>query len=239
MNNHLTAPARARIDPTVFGVTAALVVGFLIWGLAAPDNLSAVSAGILGWITGSLGWLFILSATGFVVFAVCLALSKYGKIPLGKDGERPEYRTISWIAMMFSAGMGIGLMFFGSYGPLYHFVEAPPGMSAGDVRTAMATTMFHWGFHPWAMYAVVGLALAYSTYRLGRKQLMSAVFAPLLASRPMGPAARSSTSSRSSPPCSGRSHLWVSVRCRSVRVWPRSVGPTTRAPCCWSRSSPC
>ncbi len=186
MNNHLTAPARARIDPTVFGVTAALVVGFLIWGLAAPDNLSAVSAGILGWITGSLGWLFILSATGFVVFAVCLALSKYGKIPLGKDGEKPEYRTISWIAMMFSAGMGIGLMFFGSYEPLYHFVEAPPGMSAGDVRTAMATTMFHWGFHPWAMYAVVGLALAYSTYRLGRKQLMSAVFAPLLGEQTNG-----------------------------------------------------
>ncbi|MCF3940826.1 BCCT family transporter [Gordonia tangerina] len=186
MNNHLTAPARARIDPTVFGVTAALVVGFLIWGLAAPDNLSAVSAGILGWITGSLGWLFILSANGFVVFAVCLALSKYGKIPLGKDGEKPEYRTISWIAMMFSAGMGIGLMFFGSYEPLYHFVEAPPGMSAGDVRTAMATTMFHWGFHPWAMYAVVGLALAYSTYRLGRKQLMSAVFAPLLGEQTNG-----------------------------------------------------
>ncbi|MCX2965978.1 BCCT family transporter [Gordonia aquimaris] len=186
MNDHLTTPARARIDPTVFGVTAALVVGFLIWGLAAPDNLSAVSAGILGWITGSLGWLFILSATGFVVFAVCLALSKYGKIPLGKDGERPEYRTISWIAMMFSAGMGIGLMFFGSYGPLYHFVEAPPGMSAGDVRTAMATTMFHCGFHPWAMYAVVGLALAYSTYRLGRKQLMSAVFAPLLGEQTNG-----------------------------------------------------
>lgn len=186
MNDHLTTPARARIDPTVFGVTAALVVGFLIWGLAAPDSLSAVSAGILGWITGSLGWLFILSATGFVVFAVCLALSKYGKIPLGKDGERPEYRTISWIAMMFSAGMGIGLMFFGSYEPLYHFVEAPPGMSAGDVRTAMATTMFHWGFHPWAMYAVVGLALAYSTYRLGRKQLMSAVFAPLLGEQTNG-----------------------------------------------------
>ncbi|MFI8774733.1 BCCT family transporter [Gordonia sp. NPDC062954] len=186
MNNHLTAPARARIDPTVFGVTAALVVGFLIWGLAAPDNLSAVSAGILGWITGSLGWLFILSANGFVVFAVCLALSKYGKIPLGKDGEKPEYRTISWIAMMFSAGMGIGLMFFGSYEPLYHFVEAPPGMSAGDVRTAMATTMSHWGFHPWAMYAVVGLALAYSTHRLGRKQLMSAVFAPLLGEQTNG-----------------------------------------------------
>ncbi|AFR47829.1 BCCT family transporter [Gordonia sp. KTR9] len=187
MNDDIsTTSTRPRIDLTVFGVTAALVIAFLAWGLAAPDNLSAVTTDILSWITGSLGWLFILSATGFVVFAVCLALSKYGKIPLGKDGERPEFRTISWIAMMFSAGMGIGLMFFGSYEPLYHFVEAPPGMTAGDVRTAMATTMFHWGFHPWAMYAVVGLALAYSTFRLGRNQLMSAVFAPILGKQANG-----------------------------------------------------
>lgn len=88
--------------------------------------------------------------------------------------------------MMFSAGMGIGLMFFGSYEPLFHYVEAPPGMSAHDVQAAMATTMFHWGFHPWAMYAVVGLAIAYSTYRLGRNQLMSSVFEPLLGSSAHG-----------------------------------------------------
>ncbi|MGC4962464.1 BCCT family transporter [Gordonia sp. DT218] len=151
------------------------------------DSLNASSTNALGWITDNMGWLFILSATFFVVFAVYLAASKYGRIPLGRDGDKPEYRTISWIAMMFSAGMGIGLMFFGAYEPLFHFVNAPPGYDARDVQIAMATTMFHWGFHPWAMYAVVGLAIAYSTYRCGRGQLISAVFAPLLGGRENGP----------------------------------------------------
>ncbi|MGV9670521.1 MULTISPECIES: BCCT family transporter [unclassified Gordonia (in: high G+C Gram-positive bacteria)] len=178
---------RPQLDPTVFGVTAALVVGFLIWGLLAPDNLASVGATVLAWITANLGWLFVLAATGFVIFAVWLAVSRYGRIPLGKDGEKPEYRTISWIAMMFSAGMGIGLMFFGAYEPLFHYVEAPPNTDVNDIGVAMATTMFHWGFHPWAMYAVVGLAIAYSTYRLGRTQLMSAVFAPLLGGSTNGP----------------------------------------------------
>ncbi len=172
--------ARPRLDPVVFSVTALIVIAFVAWGLADKDGLNSTSADVLGWITTNLGWLFILSATGFVIFAVFLAVSKYGRIPLGRDDEEPQFRTISWIAMMFSAGMGIGLMFFGAYEPLYHFVSPPPEIGAEDVRAAMATTMFHWGFHPWAMYAVVGLALAYSTFRLGRTQLISSVFERLL-----------------------------------------------------------
>nr|WP_124711211.1 BCCT family transporter [Gordonia insulae] len=178
------------MDPWVFGVTAVIVIGFVIWGIADKDSLKTASDNALSWITDNLGWLFILSATGFVVFAIYLAASKYGRIPLGKDDDKPEYRTISWIAMMFSAGMGIGLMFFGAYEPLFHFVVAPPEMAEADIRAAMATTMFHWGFHPWAMYAVVGLAIAYSTYRCGRGQLMSAVFAPFLRGRENGPIGR-------------------------------------------------
>ncbi|WP_245548619.1 BCCT family transporter [Gordonia namibiensis] len=169
-------PARPRLDPVVFSVTALIVIAFVAWGLADKDGLNSTSSDVLGWITTNLGWLFILSATGFVIFAVFLAVSKYGRIPLGRDDEAPEFRTVSWIAMMFSAGMGIGLMFFGAYEPLFHFVSPPPEIAAEDVRAAMATTMFHWGFHPWAMYAVVGLALAYSTFRLGRTQLISSVF---------------------------------------------------------------
>ncbi|MBJ7288794.1 MAG: BCCT family transporter [Williamsia sp.] len=179
-------PSALRVDFVVFGVTAALIVGFLIWGLVDKAGLKDVTANILGWITDNLGWMFILSATGFVLFAIFLAVSKYGKIPLGRDGEKPEFKTISWIAMMFSAGMGIGLMFYGANEPLTHFVNAPPGKEGQNVGVAMATTMFHWGLHPWAMYAVVGLAIAYSTYRCGRGQLMSAVFAPLLGDRANG-----------------------------------------------------
>lgn len=177
---------KPRLDLVVFGVTAAAVIAFVIWGIADKESLNTTTEDMLGWITDNLGWVFILSATFFVLFAIYLAVSKYGKIPLGLDGEKPEYNTVSWIAMMFSAGMGIGLMFFGANEPLTHYVTAPPGTNKNDVGVAMATTMFHWGFHPWAMYAVVGLAIAYSTYRCGRGQLVSAVFAPILGHRANG-----------------------------------------------------
>ncbi|BDH59716.1 choline transporter [Tsukamurella sp. PLM1] len=163
----------------MFGVTGVAVVAFVLWGFLDPDGLKTTTSGVLDWIITDLGWLFLIAASFFVLFAAFLAFSRFGRIPLGRDGEKPEYKTVSWIAMMFSAGMGIGLMFFGAAEPIYHFVGAPPGMSSHDVAVAMATTMFHWGFHPWAIYAVVGLAIAYSTYRCGRSQLISSVFAPI------------------------------------------------------------
>ncbi|WP_191248125.1 BCCT family transporter [Amycolatopsis deserti] len=175
------------MDRVVFVVAAVVAAAFLGWGVFATDSLSSVSAGVLDWLIRNTGWAFLLAATGFVLFAIWLAFSRYGKIPLGHDGERPEFRTISWIAMMFSAGMGIGLMFYGVAEPLSHFVEPPPGTVAGStdaaVETAMATSLFHWAIHPWSMYAVVGLAIAYGTFRRGRKQLISSAFAPLFGER--------------------------------------------------------
>jgi choline/carnitine/betaine transport len=175
-------------DRIVFGVAAALVLGFIAWGIFATDNLSSVASAALGGIMSGGGWFFILAASGFVVFAIWLAVSRYGKIPLGRDGEGPEFRTSSWVAMMFSAGMGIGLMFYGVAEPLSFFTSPPPGSgavagSAAALDTAMATTLFHWTLHPWAIYAVVGLAIAYGTFRKGRSQLISAAFAPLLGTR--------------------------------------------------------
>jgi choline-glycine betaine transporter len=137
------------------------------------------------------GWLFVLAASGFVVFVLWLALGRYGNIPLGRDDEEPEFHSVSWVAMMFSAGMGIGLMFFGVAEPLTHFATPPPGTGpAGNpeaVQNAMATTLFHWTLHPWAIYAVVGLAISYGVYRRGRLQLISSAFEPLLGSRAHGP----------------------------------------------------
>lgn len=185
--NMTTRPSRPRTDRVVFGVTSAMVISILAWGLLRPESLSATMSSTLNWVVTNLGWLFIASATGFVLFAVWLAISRYGSIPLGQDGEKPEFNTISWIAMMFSAGMGIGLIFWGVTEPLTHFVQPPPGISDSTVGTAMATALFHWGLHPWSMYAVVGLSIAYGTYRMGRKQLISSSFIPLIGKRAEGP----------------------------------------------------
>ncbi|QKW48933.1 BCCT family transporter [Streptomyces buecherae] len=179
---HQTTPPRT--DRVVFGVTAALTLAFVTWGAIATDGLKDVSSDLLTDLIHHGGWAFMLAASGFVVFALWLAMSRYGKITLGKEGEEPEFRTVSWVAMMFSAGMGIGLMFYGVSEPMSHFIDAPPGTApkndAEGMQTSMATTLFHWTLHPWAIYAVVGLAIAYSTFRRGRRQTISAVFTPLI-----------------------------------------------------------
>jgi choline/carnitine/betaine transport len=171
-------------DRVVFGVTAVLTVAFVVWGSVATDSLERVSSGMLAGLIHNGGWAFVLAASGFVIFALWLAMSRYGRIPLGREDEEPEFRTVSWIAMMFSAGMGIGLMFYGVSEPLAHFTNPPPGTDPADaaqaMETAMATTLFHWTLHPWAIYAVVGLAIAYSTFRRRRRQTVSAVFEPLI-----------------------------------------------------------
>jgi choline/carnitine/betaine transport len=188
-----TRPGRG-LDKVVFGVTAAIAVGFLVWGFLSTSSLASVSGDALTWTMGSMGWLFVLTASAFVVFVLWLALGRFGAIPLGRDDEEPEFRTVSWVAMMFSAGMGIGLMFYGVSEPITHFATPPPGTGdAGNpeaAQNAMATTLFHWTLHPWAIYAVVGLAIAYGVYRKGRLQLVSAAFEPLLGKRAHGPAGK-------------------------------------------------
>ncbi|MRJ75168.1 BCCT family transporter [Aeromicrobium sp. SMF47] len=180
-------PWRERIDPIVFGVTAVIAVAFVLWGLISTSGLGSASSSAQKWVITNTGWLFVLASTFFVIFVIWLAASKYGRIPLGDDEEVPEFRTVSWVAMMFSAGMGIGLMFWGVAEPLSHYASPPPGMSEAEsdaaMQTAMATTMFHWGLHPWAIYAVVGIAIAYGTFRKGRSQLISSAFAPLIGKR--------------------------------------------------------
>ncbi|MEV0122734.1 BCCT family transporter [Streptomyces sp. NPDC050703] len=173
-----------QTDRVVFGVTAVLTLAFVVWGAVATDTLKDVSTDMLNGLMHNGGWFFMLAATGFVVFALWLAVSRYGKITLGREGEAPEFRTVSWVAMMFSAGMGIGLMFYGVSEPLAHFTSPPPGTDPADaaaaMETSLATTLFHWTLHPWAIYAVVGLAIAYSTFRRNRRQTISAVFEPLI-----------------------------------------------------------
>nr|WP_120492099.1 BCCT family transporter [Corynebacterium lactis] len=187
LNSDLTKPqADDTSAPLNLGVTIPAVVAILavvLWGLLGPDSFSSFASTSLTWVVDNIGWLFILAGTVFVFFIAAVAISKFGHIRLGKDNESPEFSTPSWIAMMFAAGMGIGLMFYGVAEPLTFYRDGVPGHRAKEVGTAMASTMFHWTLHPWALYAIVGLAIAYSSYRLGRKQLISAAFIPLIGAR--------------------------------------------------------
>jgi glycine betaine transporter len=185
-----------RIDSTVFWVAAVLSAIFVAWGVFFADSLAAVFEAVLfSYLIPNFGWVFILSSFGFLAFSVYLAASRYGRIRLGGDDERPEFSTVSWVAMMFSAGMGIGLMFFGVAEPMSHMGTPPFGLAEpntkGAAQVAMEYSYFHWALHPWAIYAIVGLALAYFTFRKGMPNLISSAFYPLLGDRVNGPIGRS------------------------------------------------
>jgi glycine betaine transporter len=180
-----------RIDASVFVVAAGISVTFVLVGVLFQDELASVVGDVLSWVLENLGWLFVLSTAAFLVLVAFLAVSPYGRIRLGQDDDRPEFRTVSWIAMMFSAGMGIGLMFFGVAEPISHLAAPPLGQAKPNTEEAAASAMewtyFHWALHPWALYAIVGLALGYFCFRRGMPNLISSVFYPLLGERVNGP----------------------------------------------------
>ena len=181
----------STVDVGVFGISVGISVLFVLWGVFFTESLTAVGSAVLGFLIADFGWVFILSTFGFLLFVGYLAFSRYGKIKLGRDEDEPEFNTVSWVAMMFSVGMGIGLMFYGVAEPISHFSAPPHGLAKpeteGAARLAMEYSYFHWALHPWAIYAVVGLALAYFTFRKGRKNLISSAFYPILGDRVEGP----------------------------------------------------
>ncbi|WP_276538386.1 BCCT family transporter [Corynebacterium phoceense] len=168
------------IDWGIVGIAGVLVAVMVLWGLLAPDSFGNFASNGLNFVVGNFGWAFVLFGTVFVIFVVCIAFSKFGSIKLGAIDEEPEFSTPSWIAMMFAAGMGIGLMFYGASEPLNYYKNGVPGHNPSEVGSSMAHALFHWTLHPWAVYAIVGLAVAYSTFRMGRKQLISQAFVPLI-----------------------------------------------------------
>ncbi|MFG2913528.1 BCCT family transporter [Kitasatospora sp. NPDC048298] len=175
-------------DRAVFGIGAVLVLAVVAWGVFAEDSLGRTSDTALGWVLHNFGWLFVVAADVFLVLSVLLAFSRFGRIRLGRDDDRPEFSNLAWIAMMFSAGMGIGLMFYGVGEPLQLFATPQPGsglapQSAAAAQQALEFSLFHWTLHPWAIYAVGGLALAYTAFRKGRGNRISAAFVPLIGQR--------------------------------------------------------
>ncbi|GHA76273.1 BCCT family transporter [Streptomyces termitum] len=186
-----STPERHAPDATVIGVGIAAVVAVVAWAALGGDSFDRASSSALAWVLNNFAWLFVVAADTFLVLCVVIAFSRFGRIRLGADDSEPEFTNLAWIAMMFSAGMGIGLMFYGVGEPLQHFLSPPPssGAPAGTgaaARTAMEYSFFHWTLTPWAIYGIAGLALAYAGFRKGRGNRLSSAFVPLLGERRAG-----------------------------------------------------
>ncbi|GHD61627.1 BCCT family transporter [Streptomyces goshikiensis] len=165
------------------GVIAVLAV--VAWAALGKDSFDTASAAALAWVLANFAWLFVIAADVFLVMCVVLAISRFGRIRLGADDSEPEFTNLAWIAMMFSAGMGIGLMFYGVGEPLTHYLNPPPSSGAAPgtgaaAQAALDYSFFHWTLTPWAIYGIAGLALAYATFRKGRGNRLSSAFVPLM-----------------------------------------------------------
>ena len=179
----------SQIHPPVFLGSAALILALVIFAVSAPDFAGDVFADVQNWIVDTFGWFYLLAVTAFLIFAFGLAVSSHGQIKLGPDHSEPDYSYASWFAMLFSAGMGIGLLFFGVAEPVMHFTDPPVG-NGGTVdaaREAMSITLFHWGLHAWAIYAVIGLSLAYFGFRHNLPLTIRSALYPLIGERIYGP----------------------------------------------------
>lgn len=182
------------VDPIVFWGSTVVIAAFVAWGLISPTNLGSTMTTGLGWITSNFGWVFILVSLGTLILCVVLMIHPWGRIKLGPDDSKPEFSTFSWVSMMFAAGLGAGLLFFGIAEPMTHWATPPHGeadpKSEQAALTALRYTYFHWGFNGWAMYALLGGAMAYFAYRRNQPVLVSSVFTPLLGpnatTRPIG-----------------------------------------------------
>lgn len=177
------------VNKPVFIWSVALTLAFVIAGVVAPEGSAAVFSGAQSWIVTELGWVYLLSVAVFLIFMLYLGFSSHGKIKLGPNHSEPDYSYGAWFSMLFAAGMGIGLVFFGVAEPVKHFTAPPVGDAATveAARTAMEISYFHWGLHAWAVYAVIGLSLAYFSFRHGLPLTMRSALYPLIGDRIYGP----------------------------------------------------
>ena len=175
---------KGMIAPRVFWPALIVIVAVAVLSIVFPTGAGETILGIQSWIVADLGWYYMLVVGAFVAFAIVVGVSKYGRIKLGKDDDEPEFGILSWFAMLFAAGMGIGLVFYGVAEPLtFATTGGKPGWPGGEIENAqlgMAQTFVHWGLHPWALYAVLGMALAYAIHRRGRPLSIRWALEPLL-----------------------------------------------------------
>jgi len=175
-----------QVSRPVFIASATVILVFIAFAVLFTPAAERLFAALQSWIASAFGWFYVLSATVFLVFVVYLAFSRYGLIRLGDPFEKPRFGLGGWFAMLFSAGMGIGLVFWSVAEPMLHYLRPPAG-PPGDVTLAMRSTFFHWGLHAWGVYCVVGLAIGYFAYRQKLPITIRSAFYPLLGERIYGP----------------------------------------------------
>jgi len=180
---------KLELSPGVFFPAMVVITVFLLFGVFFSEATGRVFDAIQAGIVHNFGWFYIASVAFFLIFVVGLFFSPFGKIRLGPDDSEPEYTCLSWFAMLFSAGMGIGLVFFSVAEPIFHLTGSPTAESGTieAAQEAMRITFFHWGLHAWAIYIVVGLSLAYFSFRKGLPLSIRSAFHPVLGDRIHGP----------------------------------------------------
>ncbi|MBK1700805.1 BCCT family transporter [Thiococcus pfennigii] len=177
------------LNPVVFVTSAVVILGFVaasfIWLDAMAEFFNAAQA----WIANTTGWFFVLAINAILIYVIYLGFSRFGKIRLGGEDAKPEFTLLGWFSMLFSAGMGIGLLFYAVAEPMYHLVTPPHGAEPHSLmayKDAMRTTFLHWGLHPWGVYALVGVALAFFAFNLKQPLSIRSIFYPLLGDRIYG-----------------------------------------------------
>ena len=170
-------------DNSVYLISIAVTLAVVAWGYWAPENFGAFANALFTGLTKYFGWGYLLTMNLFVLFCIAMAFGRFRHVRLGRPEDRPEHSNISWFAMLFSAGMGVGLVFYGAAEPLIHFGNVPFGAEPGSIqaaRDAMQISFFHWGLHPWAGYAVIAMPMAYYQFRRNSPGLISSLFIPLV-----------------------------------------------------------
>ena len=191
MSDRTDRGAEPRVFNAVFLISLACVAGIGAWGLVDPESMTSAFLGFTDYLLTGISWYWLIITTGFVLLSLYMAFGPYGDVRLGRDDERPEFATASWIAMLFAGGMGAGLLFWGVAEPIYHF-RGPPGMEGGTpaaAREALVITNLHWGLHAWAIYGICALVIAYFTFRRNESSQISTPILALFkgpAGRPIG-----------------------------------------------------
>jgi len=179
------------IHNPVFAISALSVIALVTVTLLYPALATELFLGMKTWVTSTFDWFFLISANFFILFCIAIAASRFGKIRLGGPDAKPQYNYGGWLAMLFAAGVGIGLMFFGVYEPLTHTLNSPLGIDPQNIAVAreagMSATIFHWGLHAWAIYGLVGLALAFFCFNRQMPLTLRSAFFPLFGKAVWGP----------------------------------------------------